>query len=73
MNTFDDLRKLEQGWDSYGANPIREEAIQLAEEIYKVIGDKYKLAIVPSPDGGVALESNDYIVEIFFSGDSLAG
>lgn len=67
MNTFDDLRKLEQGWDSYGGHPPTEEAIALAEQIYNCLVFE-NLQIFPSPDGGVTLENNDYIVDIYFRG-----
>jgi hypothetical protein len=43
---LDDLRELEEGWDSYGGQPTTDAAIKTAGN----------LAVVPTSDGGIQLE-----------------
>lgn len=49
-----EFRGLQKGWDSYGAEPIQEEAIQYAESLLLKLGDNWQP--VPCSDGGIQLE-----------------
>jgi hypothetical protein len=51
---FDELRGLQPGWDSYGAPPISEAAIQSAQAFLS------RMDITPCSDGGVQLEWHTY-------------
>jgi hypothetical protein len=48
------LRMLKPGWDSYGAPAISESAIQALESF----------RVVPTHEGGLQLESQDFEIEI---------
>jgi len=63
---IDDMRKLEDNWDSYGAVPINPKAIEIANRIKSVLTE---FDAVPCPDGGVQLErhANGYSVEVEIS------
>lgn len=54
---FADLRSLKANWDSYGAPPIKERAIQKAHEIWCSLPGR-KFQVIPTSDGGVQLEEH---------------
>ena len=54
---FKDLRNLKANWDSYGAVPIDERAIQKAYEIWRLLPGR-AFQVVPTSDGGVQLEEH---------------
>ena len=62
---LDELQNLSEDWDSYGANPISQNAIMQAKEIIIsivrlfgfIIGDVVRLMdVIPVANGGVQLE-----------------
>ncbi len=65
MRKLDELQNLPQDWDSYGADPISQNAIATAKSIIisvmksfsNAIGDVVQLTdVIPIADGGVQLE-----------------
>ena len=63
---IDDMHKLENNWDSYGAVPINPKAIEIAKRIKSVL---IEFDAIPCPDGGVQLEKHlhGYSVEVEIS------
>lgn len=50
MKRFEELRQLEEDWDSYGGQPPTKAAIEAAEKIHN------NLAYVPVRDGSIQIE-----------------
>lgn len=67
---LDSFADLKEDWDSYGASPISQVAIDRAKEALNVLrGLTYHIA--PLPDGGVQLEwkSEHYYLEVVVEED----
>ncbi len=57
------LRGLEKDWDSYGADPPTEHAIQRAKTFLEAIADSDGPRIGPSVEGGVGVTIGAYYLE----------
>ena len=54
---LENLKDLKDNWDSYGACPISEKAIENAEKILNLLA--HDPIIIPTPSGTVQLEWGD--------------
>ena len=61
MNPFDKLAALKANWDSYGAPPITPAAIETAKWLHS---HWPTASVVPTPTGGVQLETEALEIEI---------
>ncbi len=57
------LRELKKDWDSYGADPPNEHAIQRAKAFLQAIADSDGPRVAPSVDGGVGVTIGAYYLE----------
>jgi len=65
LNTWEDIEKLEEDWDSYGAAPIDPRAIETGKYLEKVLITNFpNIQKFPSPDGGVSFEDNHNTIDI---------
>ena len=64
------LQKLEENWDSYGAQPVSGVALNVSVDLLKHFGPRFEPPrIAPLPNGGLQLEweSPDYEVSVEIS------
>ncbi len=66
---LDELKELKAGWDSYNGLPIKQEAIDLAAQVYGRLRPLLGIHAQPVPGSGgevqVEWHELDYTVEIF--------